>query len=93
MKWLLPDYGLQFCPFYEMRLHCTILQVPSQEALTEGIVPPFYANKVQLSYSVDNAPTHIFLCILHPTLILSLKVHVVYGHVRGACSDSLTELL
>ena len=51
---------LCFCPYtvYEYT------QLPSQQALTEGRVPPFYANKVQLSYSVDNAPTHIFLCIL-----------------------------
>ena len=52
-------------------------QVPSQEALTEGIVPPFYANKVQLSYSVDNAPTHIFLCILHLTVLFEHNIMFV----------------
>ena len=55
------------------------LQLPSQQALTEGIVPPFYANKVQLSYSVDNAPTHIFLCILnnyYNFFLWQLKIHV-----------------
>ena len=42
----------------------THTQRPSQQTLAEGIVPPFYANKVLLSLSVDNAPTHIFLSIL-----------------------------
>lgn len=60
-----------------MSNHCIVLsflpctQLPSQQALTEGVVPPFYANKVQLSYSVDNAPTHIFLCILATYLFVA----------------------
>lgn len=51
------------------------VQLPSQQQLTEGIVPPFYANKVQLSYSVDNAPTHIFLCILHTCICVYIISH------------------
>ncbi|XP_064382073.1 sphingomyelin phosphodiesterase 4-like [Halichondria panicea] len=44
---------------YEFPVEC--LPRPSQCALSEGTIPSFYCSKVQLSLSVDNSPTHIFL--------------------------------
>ena len=52
---LVPSHQPSFPPLPPQR--------PSQQALVEGVVPPFYVNKVQLALSVSNTPTHIFLSI------------------------------
>lgn len=51
---------MQYYSYFGL-FHC---QLPTQLALRDGVIPPFYTEKVLMDTVLDNVPTHVTLSIL-----------------------------